>query len=52
MDTELHVESTVEETLQKVKDGNATRFHVEAQNEEILQRAKVEDAIRELTVMH
>ena len=51
MDTELHIESTVEEILQRVKDTNATGLHVEAKIEEILQRLKDEKTIRELTVM-
>ena len=52
MDTDLHVESTVEEILQRIKDANATGLHFEAKIEEILQRLnKDEEAIRELTVM-
>ena len=51
MDTGLHVESTVEEILQRVKDDNATGLHVEAKTEEILQRLKDEEPIRELTVI-
>ena len=51
MDTELHIESTVEEILQRVKDENATDLHIEAKTEEILQRLKDEEVIRELTVM-
>ena len=39
MDTALHVESTVEEILHRVKDENATGLHVEAKTEEILQRS-------------
>ena len=51
MDTGLHVESTVEETLQRVKDANTTGLHIKANTDEILQRLKYDDIIRELTVM-
>ena len=51
MDTGLHVESKVEEILQRVKDEDATGLHVEAKTEEILQRLKNEEAIRESTVI-
>ena len=51
MDAGLHMESTLEETLQRVKDENATVLNVEAKTEEILQRLEVEELIRELTVM-
>ena len=51
MDTGLHVESTAEEILQRVKDANAIGLHVEANTEELLQKVKDEDPICELTVM-
>ena len=47
MDTGLHVESTAEEILQRVKDANAIGLHVEAKTEELLQRVKDEDPICE-----
>ena len=42
MDTGPHVEYTVEEILQRVKDENATGLDVEAKTEEILQSLKRE----------
>ena len=51
MDTELHIESRVEEILQRVDDANATGLHIKAKTEEVWNRFKDEELIRELTVM-